>query len=77
MLKNFVINITPDFQDITHEDGSKTYDTVYGMITIRKDLVIYVEGFLEGVYKKSVFSLILEQGDMSQNEYNKIIRIID
>jgi hypothetical protein len=76
MLKNFVKNDTP-FQDIINADGSKTYDTVYGMITIRKDLVMYVEAFLSGTIKKAVFTLLLEKGKITQDEYNKIIRIID
>ena len=76
-MKNFAKSNTPMFQDTLHADGSKTYDTVYGMITIRKDLVMYVEAFLLGTIKKAVFTLLLEKGKITQDEYNKIIRVID
>ena len=76
-MKNFVKSDTPMFQDILHADGSKTYDTVYGMITIKKDSVMAVEAFLVGGIKKAVFTLLLEKGKITQDEFNKIIRIID
>jgi hypothetical protein len=78
MLKNFAKSTAPMFQDILHADGSKTYDTVYGMITIdRKFVVDEIENFLLGKTKKMRFTHLLSFDEITQNEYDKIIRIID
>jgi hypothetical protein len=67
-----------DFNDVVHADGSKTYDTVYGMITIdRKFVVDEIEDFCLGKTKKLRFSHLLEFNEITQDEFNKIQHIID
>jgi hypothetical protein len=77
-MKNFAKSNTPMFQDTLHADGSKTYDTVYGMITIDRPYVVgEIENFLVGKINKQRFNYLVEQGKITQDEYNKIIRVID
>jgi hypothetical protein len=78
MLKNFSKETTPMFQDVLHADGSKTYDTVYGMITIKRKFVVdEIEKFILGETRKLRFSHLLSSDEITQDEYDKIIRIID
>jgi hypothetical protein len=77
-MKNFKKTETPLFQDIVHADGSKTYDTVYGMITINRPFVVdLIESFLLGQIQKMRFNYLLQDGSITQQEYENIIRIID
>jgi|APGre2960657404_1045060.scaffolds.fasta_scaffold158810_1 hypothetical protein len=78
MLKNFKKSVTPTFQDILYADGSKTYDTVYGQITIdRPSLVNEIENFLIGKMSKIKFQQLVTDGKISEEEYNKVMRILD
>jgi hypothetical protein len=80
MLKNFVISTAPMFQDIIHADGSKTYDTVYGMIKVDRPYVVQlVEDFLLGKIKDKMvyYDIYLKNKLISYDELEKIMRIID
>jgi len=79
-MKNFKINTAPAFQDVKHADGSKTYDTCYGPITInRPDVVKFVDMICEGKihFPKVMLDMIYQKGWISKEELSKIIRIID
>lgn len=79
MLKNFTISTEKDnFNDILHEDGSMTYDTVYGQIHIKRPFVVNeINCFLLGHTKRSRFALLLEQLIIDQKEFEQIMTIID
>ena len=79
MLKNFVKSTAPIFQDTLHADGSKTYDTVYGMIHIDRPYVVHmIEMFLSGqLTDKMGFYTLLKDGLINPEECSKIMRVID
>jgi hypothetical protein len=48
------------------------------MITIDRPYVVgEIENFLVGKINKQRFNYLVEQGKITQDEYNKIIRVID
>jgi hypothetical protein len=68
------------FQDIIHADGSKTYDTVYGMIKVDRPYVVQlVEDFLLGKIKDKMvyYDIYLKNKLITFDELEKIMRIID
>lgn len=73
---------TNGFGDITHTDGSKTYNTQRGMITIKRPSVvsfieqILSEGHMGWSYAPKVEKAFTD-GDISQEEFSNIIRILD
>jgi hypothetical protein len=82
-LKNFQVTPYPDcFKDVLHADGSKTYDTCYGKITIqRPEVVSLVEQILSQSHLGYDYHLTLE-GAFKTNritfeEYQQIFRILD
>jgi hypothetical protein len=80
MLKNFAKSTAPLFQDILHADGSKTYDTVYGMIKVDRPYVVQlVEDFLLGKIKDKMvyYDIYLKNKLITFEEVEKIMRIID
>jgi hypothetical protein len=82
-MKNFSTTTTPMFQDITHKDGSKSYQTVTGVyITIqREEVVKFVEDTLSGNFVGWGYMPRIEKaltnGFITQEEYNQIVRILD
>ena len=79
-MKNFIVIQSPMFQDIIHADGSKTYDTVYGMIKVDRPYVVQlVEDFLLGKIKDKMvyYDIYLKNKLITFDEVEKIMRIID
>jgi hypothetical protein len=79
-MKNFTVIQCPMFQDIIHADGSKTYDTVYGMIKVDRPYVVQlVEDFLLGKIKDKMvyYDIYLKNKLITFDELEKIMRIID
>jgi hypothetical protein len=79
-MKNFTVTQSPIFQDIIHADGSKTYDTVYGMIKVDRPYVVQlVEDFLLGKIKDKMvyYDIYLKNKLITFDELEKIMRIID
>jgi hypothetical protein len=79
-MKNFTEIQCPRFKDIIHADGSKTYDTVYGMIKVDRPYVVQlVEDFLLGKIKDKMvyYDIYLKNKLITFDELEKIMRIID
>lgn len=70
------------FGDILHSDGSKTYNTMRGLITIKRpSVVLFIEQILnEGHMGWSYAPKIekaLTDGVITQEEFSNIVRILD
>ena len=78
-MEKFTVNQNQmQFNDILHEDGSKTYDTVYGPIHIERTFVVdQIEDFLLGKVNKLRFVYLVTNNDISSKEYEQIMAIID
>ena len=81
-MKNFTINVAPMYQDITHKDGSKSYDVSGTLITIKRpDVVTFVEGILSGNFGgwgyMDKVNQALTDGRITKGEFNQIVRILD
>jgi len=82
-LKNFKPVPSIDcFKDVTHADGSKTYDTCYGKIKIqRTEVVSFVEQILsQGHLGYSYYPILedaLKDNRITFEEYQQIFRILD
>tara|TARA_R110000868_G_scaffold39990_1_gene138693 strand:+ start:1652 stop:1897 length:246 start_codon:yes stop_codon:yes gene_type:complete len=81
-MKNYTQSTAPMFQDITHKDGSKSYDVFGTLITIKRpEVVKFVEDTLSGNfvgwgYMERV-NQALTDGIITKQEFNQIVRILD
>ena len=82
-MKNFTTIATPMFQDITHKDGSKSYQNITGgYITIKRpEVVKFVEDTLSGNFVGWGYMPRVEKaltdGLITKDEYNQIVRLLD
>jgi hypothetical protein len=82
-MKNLVQSIPyPGINDIIHPDGSKTYDTCRGPITIQRKVVVdFVEGILSSNFVGWGYMPLLDQakgeGIITREEYLDICNILD
>ena len=82
-LKHFIKATEPMFQDITHPDGSKSYQRIYGdYITIdRPEVVEFIEQTLmknfTGWGYVPTLDKALNDDKITKKEYEKIMMILD
>jgi hypothetical protein len=82
-LKHFSKISTNPFGDIVHPDGSKSYGNIRGgYVTIKRPYVVaFIESILKIGYRgygyMPVLDLNLEMGNITGEEYNQIMLILD
>ena len=82
-MKNFSVSKQPLFQDILHEDGSKSYDVVgRGYIHIKRPSVVaFIEEVLQqghmGYSYMKVVDKAFADGKITREELADIVRILD
>ena len=83
-MKNFQVDVVPypGFNDVVHTDGSKTYDTYRGKITIERKVVVdFIEDILSSNFVGWGYMPLLDQakgeGRITREEYLKICNILD
>lgn len=72
----------PTINDAIHADGSKTYDTCRGLITIERKVVVdFIENILASNYIGWGYMPLLDkasgEGRITREEYLKICNILD
>lgn len=84
-MKNFTITLdAPQLNDITHEDGSKSYELSFdrGYVHIERPSVVkfidqvLTEGYVGWGYMDRIYKA-KKSGIITEEEYKKILRILD